>query len=304
MRPLAGKTALVTGAARGIGRAIALRLAAKGVRLALADRDPLGLAQTQRDTQRSGVESVSLLCDLSRAEEIDSLVGDLLDRWAGVDLLVNNAGVAYYGPAHTMPRDEADHLLAVNLKAPVRLTAGLLPAMLARPESHVLNVCSVLGLVGMPRVALYCASKHGLVGYSESLRVEYGRQGLGVTTLCPGFVRTELIDEASGNQSGRPARRPPALFCVTTDNVARAAVRGVERNRRRVVVDPVGRWVRGAMTAVPGVFDWMHSLGKSRRVSKKQAELRALSSDRDEALRLKLGLPSKKTAPSRDRLAA
>ncbi len=302
MRSLAGKTTLVTGAARGIGRAIALRLAAGGMRVALADCDAAGLARTQAEIESLSGEAVPMQCDLTDSRQIERLVGQLLDRWAGVDLLVNNAGVAHYGVTHEMTATETDRLLAVNLLAPVQLTQALLPSMLARPEAHVLNVCSVLGLAVMPRVSAYCASKHALVGFSESLRVEYGRQGLGVTTLCPGFVRTDLIDEASAPTDGKPLRRPPALFCVSIDRVARAAVRAVERNRRRVVVDPAGRIVRGAMALLPGVFDWMHSLGRFKRVARKRAELLALHEDIDEALRLKLASSSKPTP--RARLAA
>lgn len=286
MRPLAGKTALVTGAARGIGRAIALRLAGRGMRLALADRDVLGLAAARREIERLGVEAIACPTDLCEPNQVDELAELVLDRWSGVDLLVNNAGVAHYGPTHEMAEEDLQRMLAVNLLSPIRLTRALLPSLRARPEAHVLNVCSVLGLAPMPRVAAYCTTKHGLVGFGDSLRIEYGRQGLGVTTLCPGFVRTPLLDEAV--ESSEKKRRPPALVCVSIDRVARAAVRGVERNRRRVVVDPVGRVVRGAMSLMPGVFDRLFALGRAKRIAQKREELAALSPDEAVALRMKL----------------
>lgn len=286
MRQLAGKTALVTGAARGIGRAIALKLAGRGMRLALADRDVVGLAATRRDIEAMGSEAVACPTDLTDPTQVDHLATEVLDRWAGVEVLVNNAGIAYYGPTHEMAEADLQCLLAVNLLAPIQLTRALLPSLRARPEAHVLNVCSVLGLTPMTRTSAYCATKHGLVGFSESLRIEYGRQGLGVTTLCPGFVRTPLLDDAVEDQEAR--RGPPALLCVSIDRVARAAVRGIERNRRRVVVDPVGRIVRGAMSLAPELFDWMHTLGRGKRVAQKRAELAALAADESVALRLKL----------------
>ncbi|MEQ8847824.1 SDR family NAD(P)-dependent oxidoreductase [Botrimarina sp.] len=282
MRPLTGKTALVTGAARGIGRAIALRLADKGVRLALADRDVAGLARVRSAVEARGARAVVLPCDLAHADAVERLADDLLRRWAGVDLLVNNAGVAYHGATDRCPLDRQERLVAVNLLAPMRLTSRLLPALLARPEAHVLFVASVLGLTPMPRVAAYCATKHALVGYAACLRGEYGRSGLGVTTLCPGFVRTPIIEEAA-DQPGR--REPPAWACVTIDRVARAAVAGVERNRRCVVVDPVGRWVRGAMAAAPGMVDWLNLLGRGRRVAAKRRRLALLDTDPEAALR-------------------
>lgn len=303
MRQLAGKTAMVTGAARGIGRAIALQLAARHMRVVLVDRDQVGLEQTRRAAGQLGVDSLSYRCDLTDASQIQELVDWSLQHWAGVDLLVNNAGVAHYGPTHEHKPAAAENLLAVNLHAPVRLTYGLLPAMLARPEAHVLNVCSVLGLTPMPRVALYCASKHGLVGFSESLRAEYGRQGLGVTTLCPGFVRTELVSKAVAPASDKSVRQPPAIFCVTAERVARAAVRGVQRNRKRVVVDPMGRWVRAAISAAPQFFDWMYALGRSRRVEKKRRVLSDLHHNEQDALKIQLGIPESSSSSTHRRAA-
>lgn len=291
MRPLAGKTALVTGAARGIGRAIALRLAGRGMRLALADRDQVGLATTHRDLERLGVEAVACPTDLCDPIQVDELAEQVLDRWSGVDLLVNNAGIAHYGPTHEMGEDDLQRLLRVNLLAPIQLTRALLPSLRARPEAHLLNVCSVLGLTPMPRVSAYCTTKHGLVGFSDSLRIEYGRQGLGVTTLCPGFVKTPLLEAAVEGNRSQPT--PPAIVCVSMDRVAGAAVRGVERNRSRVVVDPVGRLVRGAMNVMPGVFDRLYALGRAKRIEQKRAELAALDADQAVALRLKLSRPSR-----------
>lgn len=290
MRPLRGKTALVTGAAGGIGRAIALRLARKGVCLALADCQPFGLAETKRDAARLGAEATDFFCDVADPAQVSAVTAALHDRWAGVDLLVNNAGVTYHGATHGMPSDEWDRLLAINLRSHVQFTAELLPAMLARPEAHVLNVCSVLGLAGMPRVTAYCTTKFAMVGFSESLRAEYGRVGLGVTALCPGFVKTGLFDAARPTPGGGKAKTPPAWLCVDAERVANRAVRAIERNQRRVVVDPVGRLIHGTKRLVPGVFDRLLSIGRGRRIAKKRAKLASLSSDPLTALRLKLGI--------------
>ena len=293
MRKLSDKTALVTGAAGGIGRAIALRLADEGVRLALLDRNPFGLAATRRDTERIGVETVEYVCDVADREEVSAVTDELLDRWAGVDILVNNAGVTYHGPTHTMPADEWDRLLAINLEAPVQFTRELLPSLLARPEAHVLNVCSVLGTSGMPRVAAYCTTKFAMVGFSESLRAEYGRVGLGVTALCPGFVDTGLFSAARPETEGGETKAPPAWLCVTPERVADLAVRAIRRNKQRVVIDPLGRPVYALKRLVPGLFDKILALGKGKRTAKKRQELTALSLDREQAIRLRLGLAEK-----------
>ncbi len=293
MRPLAGKSALVTGAAGGIGRAIAMRLAEKGVRLALVDRDPFGLAATRRDAERVGVETLEYVCDVARREEVTNVTQEVIDRWAGVDLLVNNAGVTYHGPTHTMPAEEWDRLIAINLNSHVQFTCELLPSLLARPEAHVLNVCSVLGLSGMPRVAAYCTSKFAMVGFSESLRAEYGRVGLGVTALCPGFVRTGLFSAARPEREGGETKSPPAWLCVTPERVADRAVRAIERNEQRTVIDPRGRAIYAVKQFAPRFFDTILALGRSKRIARKERELIALSLDREQAIRLRLGLAEK-----------
>lgn len=299
MRPLTGKTALVTGAARGIGRAIALRLAEKRVRLALCDIDPFGLNATRNDALALGAECHTLCGDLTAAEDLSGLVESVLDRWAGVDLLVNNAGVTYHGATHTMPEEEWRRLLEINLHAPIDLTQRLLPALLARPEAHVLNVCSVLGLSGMPRVTAYCTTKFALVGYSESLRAEYGRVGLGVTALCPGFVKTGLFGAARPEHEGGQTKTPPEWLCTTSERVARCAVRAVERDRSRVVIDPIGRPIHTLKRAAPSLFDWLLALGRGKRVERKRRELDAISADTHEALRVRLGLDSPDSRPLR-----
>lgn len=298
MRPLTGKTALVTGAARGIGRAIAVRLAQKGMRLALADRDVAGLAAVRRQVDRLGADAIVLPCDLARADSVDQLAARLLDHSGGVDLLVNNAGVAHHGPTDRSEPAAQERLIAVNFLAPIRLTRALLPSLLIRPEAHVVFVSSVLGLTPMPRVAAYCGTKSGLIGYAGALRAEYGRSGLGVTTLCPGFVRTPLIEEASQTPTGR---RPPAALCVSVDRVARCAVRGIERNQRMVVVDPVGRWVRIGMAMMPGPIDWMYALGRGKRVTAKRRALAELHPDPETALRIALSdsIPQAERRPPR-----
>ena len=290
MKRLTDKTALVTGAGRGIGRAIALHLAEEGVRLALHDINRFELASTGRDARQLGAEATEYCGDISSSEEQDDLVRSLHDQWAGVDLLVNNAGVTYHGATHTMPLDEWERLIDINLRAPVRLTQSLLPALLARPEAHVLNVCSVLGLSGMPRVTAYCTTKFAMVGYSESLRAEYGRVGLGVTALCPGFVKTGLFGAARPEHDGHAPKAPPEWMCVSAERVARRAIKAVRRNDARVVLDPTGRPLHGAKRLFPTVFDALLSIGRGRRMAKKARELDVISPDRTEALRVRLGL--------------
>lgn len=289
MRQLAAKRALVTGAASGIGRAIALRLAAQKVDLLLADINQVGLARTALDARAAGVEVHAAHCDIAQTADIESLIAEAVDRWAGVDILVNNAGVTYYGITHQMPESEWDRLLAINLHGQLHLTRGLLKWMLARPQAHVLNVCSILGLVGLPRVTAYCTTKFAMVGFSESLRSEYGRQGLGVTALCPGFVSTNLFTAARPMPGGHTPKQPPRFMCATADSVARRAVRAIRGNHRRVVMEPFARLSWAAKCYAPTPLDWALRLGAWKRVRGKAARLESLSHDPTTAIRLAVG---------------
>lgn len=270
MKQLQGKRALITGAASGIGRAIALELAAEGMHLLLADKDCLGMQRTADDVTTHGLDVRTQYYDAACSESVIALARGAQRLRGGIDLLVNNAGVAYHGPTDAMSREHFDRLMAINLHSHLLLTQELLPTLLARREVHILNVCSILGLVGLPKVSAYNTAKFALVGYSESLRSEYGPQGVGVTALCPGLVRTRLFDSAiSGDSTKR--KQPPTWATTTPDRVAKVAVRSIKRNRGVVVVEPLARTLHLLRRFVPGLLEFALRLGSHRRVEKRVA---------------------------------
>lgn len=264
MKSIRGKRALVTGAASGIGREIARQLALEGAHVYLLDIDETGLGEVVRDAQVCGVEAVADRCDLTQPGQITAAISALLSRWGGVDILVNNAGVAYYGPTDKMTVAQWDWVLGVNLLAPIQITRELLPTLLARPDAHILNVCSIAGLIAGPRTSAYHVSKFGLVGLTESLRAEYGRRGLGVTALCPGPVRTKLYSSAAAGKK-RPVPVPPAWLCVSAERVGMAAVRAIRRNDRLVLMTPVAHLLFNAKRFAPGFIDWLNHVGRRRK---------------------------------------
>ncbi len=274
MREIRGKTALVTGAASGIGRAISLRLAEEGATLFLIDIDEKGLASTAADARSHGVEVVTRRCNVAESSEVSATVTEALSRWNGVDILVNNAGITYYGKIERMSADHWDRLMRINLLSHIQFTRELLPSLLERQEAHVLNVCSVLGLVGMPKVGAYCASKFGMVGFSEALRNELGRLGLGVTALCPGFVKTNLFTNAPLEAKAEEHKLPPNAICTTPERVANAAIKAIYRNRRLVVMEPFARLMYATKRFAPWVLDIIFHLGKRKRVARKMASLK------------------------------
>lgn len=270
MRNLEQKRALVTGAASGIGKAIALELAGAGVNLLLADRDQVGMLKVAGELRELGGEVEVKHYDAADAETIVALAKFAEQLPGEIDILVNNAGVTYRGPTDRMEVAHWERMLEINLHAPIRLTHELLPTLLAKRDCHILNVCSVLGLVGLPKVCAYNTAKFGLVGYTESLRTEYGPQGVGVTALCPGLVRTNLFN-ASMSNGHEKQKNPPRWTTTTPERVAQAAVKAIRRNRGRVVMEPVARAMYTAKRMVPGLLDWALLLGKRRNTEKRLA---------------------------------
>lgn len=279
MQSLRNKNALVTGAAAGIGRAIALRLAREGAHLYLLDVQEPGLASVVSEARRVGVSAIGRYCDVSQPRQITQSVIDALVRYGKIDVLVNNAGITYYGDTESMSAGDADRLVAINLLAPIQFTRELLPVLLAQPEAHVLNVASFFGLVGTRKLALYTASKFGLVGFSESLRAEYGRHGLGVTALCPGFVDTNLFDTAPRGVDRQSNKRPPQWLLTTPEKIAARAVRSIYRNRAVEVTQPYAKLAYFTKRFFPGVLDWANHL------SRKKASARADAGRREESSR-------------------
>src|SRR5262245_26251126 len=193
-KPTSGKVALVTGAACGIGRALAEELGRRGAALVLADIDEEGLARAGAEAKAQGAQAEIAPADVARAEDVARLAKAALGAFGRVDLLFNNAGVAVAGPVHETKLDDWEWIVGVNLWGPIRLTHALLPQMIARGSGHVVNTASLAGLVGAPGMAAYSLTKFGLVGFSESLRLEVSGRGVDVTVVCPGYVRTDLVN--------------------------------------------------------------------------------------------------------------
>jgi short-subunit dehydrogenase len=275
MRNIRGKKALVTGVASGIGRAVALRLAREGVDLYLVDLNEAGLAETAAECRTHGVTVLTRTCDVGAANQVSGTVADILGRWGGVDILINNAGITYYGRTDQMSAEHWDQVLRVNLHSHLQFTRELLPSLLARPEAHVVNVCSMFGLVGMPKLAAYCTTKFALVGFSDALRAEYGRDGLGVTALCPGFVKTNLFTSAPLPEKSKGHKIPPGFFSTTPERVASAVVKAIRRNKRLVIVEPFARLLCALKRFTPGLVDFALHLGKRKRIARKTAKLDA-----------------------------
>ena len=178
--------------------------------------------------------------------------------------LVNNAGVTYYGHTEEMSAEQCERLLAINLHAPLHFTRLLLPSLLSRPEAHILNIASFFGLIGTRKLAAYTASKFGLVGLSESLRAEYARTNLGVTTLCPGFVDTGLFATALRGNNLATHKQPPAWMLTTPEKIADRAIRAIQRDDALVVMQSYAKLAYYAKRFFPGLIDFANHLSRKR----------------------------------------
>jgi len=272
MRKLNGKKALITGAASGIGRAIALRLAREGVDLYLIDVNDVDLAETVSAAKSLGGDVIGRRCDVAISGDISTTLIDVKQRWGTPDILINNAGVCYHGPTIKMSPDQWERQLAINLHAPIQFTRELLPDLLALPEAHVVNIASVYGLVASARSCAYHTAKFGLVGFTEALRMEYGRRGLGVSCICPGFVATKFFESSDRANNDRPRRQPPRFICTTPDKVANRVVKAIRRDQRMVVITPLAHLMHWTKRLAPWFVDLIHRIGRRGKM-KRQAQL-------------------------------
>jgi 3-oxoacyl-[acyl-carrier protein] reductase len=220
---LEGKVAVVTGASRGIGAAVARRLAERGVRLGLASRsgDDLGLADV-----------VAMPCDVRDRAQVERLVDATAERFGGLDILVANAGVGAYGPLVELSPEHLDEMVDVNVKGVLYAAAAAVPHLLARGGGDVVSLASEAGRRGLPNEAVYCASKFAQVGFTRALDHELRPHGIRCTNVCPGGVATDFaLDEGRG--------RPPEALAgmMSAEEVADVVLFVLERPRGHRVLE-------------------------------------------------------------------
>jgi len=195
---LKNKTAIVTGASRGIGLAIAKALAREGVRLGLLSRS------------KPGIGGEFIACDLADLDKIPGAVRHLVERLGTVDFLINNAGIFLEKPVPEIQLADWERILRVNVTAPFLLTREILPGMIARRQGRIINVSSTSGSQGYLHQSAYCASKHALLGFARSLAMEVKQHGIHIYNLCPGGVDTDFIKDTHLGErlKGQPMINP------------------------------------------------------------------------------------------------
>jgi NAD(P)-dependent dehydrogenase (short-subunit alcohol dehydrogenase family) len=189
---LQGRVGIVTGAASGIGRATALRLASEGAHLLLADIQPADTAIAE--IRAIGAEAAYHRTDVSINSDLESLIGFAVEQFGGLDFLVNNAGIALIKTVLETSEEEWDRVMAVNLKSIFLACRAAIPVLRGRPGAAIVNIASELGLVGADSAAAYCASKGGVIQLTRAMAIDHARDGIRINAVCPGPVETPLLE--------------------------------------------------------------------------------------------------------------
>jgi NAD(P)-dependent dehydrogenase (short-subunit alcohol dehydrogenase family) len=225
MYDLRGRVAVVTGAASGLGRAMAEQFAAAGMRVVLADIDAPGVAEAADGLATRGHEAHAIVTDVSRYEDVERLANETFDRFGAVHVLCNNAGVVKNARVWALTLDDWKWVLDVDLWSVIYGVRVFVPRMIAQKEGgHVVNTASMTGLLPMPKLAAYSTAKSGVVALSESLQYDLDAEGcdIGVSVFCPGYIATRITDSA---------RNRPASFADTAASSGPRTVANVQATR-------------------------------------------------------------------------
>jgi short-subunit dehydrogenase len=251
-----GRRIILTGASEGIGRALALELAARGARLALAARDRDRLESLTQECRGRGGDALAVPTDVTNQQDLEWLVAETLKTFGGIDTVVHNAGITMWSRFDALADLSIfERIMEVNYLAPVRLTALTLPH-LKQSRGLIVAVASLSGLTGVPERTGYAASKHAMIGFFDSLRIELVGSGVDVSVIAPDFVVSEIHRRAVG-PDGEPLGTSPMMQSkiMTAEECARQIVRAMEKRQRLLLMSTRGKLGRWLKLLAPSVID-------------------------------------------------
>jgi short-subunit dehydrogenase len=258
--PIKGGVAVITGAASGIGAALAVNLAGRGANLAIADRNAAGLAATAARARALGVTVSEHVLDVTDTEALEAFPEAVLAAHGRVTMLVNNAGVALMGNVDQVSMADFEWLMSINFWAPVRLTKAFLFALHREPAAHIVNISSVFGIIAPPGQAAYCAAKFAIRGFSESLRHELIDSTVSLTVVHPGGVRTAIADNARLSQGIDPEEAKAAtaefnkLLKTTPEEAGEVIAKAIEKRSPRLLIGGDARMIDRIQRIFPGTY--------------------------------------------------
>jgi NAD(P)-dependent dehydrogenase (short-subunit alcohol dehydrogenase family) len=259
---LAGRRVFITGAASGIGRALAVAAAADGAEVFLTDINAVALAETAAEIEKAGGRvGCAKAADVSSYEQVRALADEIHSDGTSMDLVMNVAGIAIWGTVENLEHRQWQRTVDINLMGPIHVIECFVPPMIAaRRGGHLVNVSSAAGLIGIPWHAAYSASKFGIRGVSEVLRFDLHRHGIGVSVVCPGAVDTgltETIEVAGVDTSSAQFGRLRARFrkhAATPEQAARTIFAGVRRNRYLIYTSWDIRAIHEIQNRIPPLY--------------------------------------------------
>jgi len=244
MKTLADKVAAVTGAASGIGRALATNLAAKGCHLAISDVNEQGLEETSNLVADKNVRVTTHIVDVADREQVYQYADDVVQQHGKVNIIINNAGVAVGDSIEEVSYEDFEWIVNINFWGVVYGTKAFLPHLKKEPEGHVVNISSINGIIPNPLNGPYCSTKFAVKGFTETLSQEMKGTSVGVTVVHPGGIGTDIVRNARIRRHINPNKTPDQLAADFDENVvrntadfaARTIIAGIEKNKQRVLV--------------------------------------------------------------------
>jgi NADP-dependent 3-hydroxy acid dehydrogenase YdfG len=252
---LQDKNALVTGAAGGIGQAVAVELARHGAQLSLVDINESGLEETLEQVEALGRRCLTIRADVADKGQVQHAAEAAIKEYGHLDLLVNNAGVTLIGEVGDYTIEDWEWIVGINLWGTIYGLHYVLPHMIERKSGHIVNVASAAGLIAMPANAAYCATKFGIVGLSEVLRAELARHNIGVTVICPAGIVTEF--EKNARVKGWSKFKPGNFvksYGRTPEGVAKKIVSAIEKDKFLVIIGAEARLLYAIKRFFPRLY--------------------------------------------------
>ena len=243
---LSGKTALVTGAAQGIGRDIALGLAADGADLAICDVNLEAAQKTAADIQAKGRKTMALKANVASSADVTAMIDQVAEKFGKIDLLVNNAGITRDGLIIRMKEEDWDLVLSINLKGAFNCTKAALKYMTKQRTGTIINIASIVGAMGNAGQANYVASKAGLIGLTKTIAREYANRNITANAVAPGFIDTAMTQALSENVRAELTKQIPIGRLGTSEDVANAV---------RFLASPSAAYITGQVIHVNGGMD-------------------------------------------------
>jgi NAD(P)-dependent dehydrogenase (short-subunit alcohol dehydrogenase family) len=264
---LDGKKAVITGAASGLGRSLATTLAEEGWRIGIVDIDDAGAKETLELVKRAGGSGETFHADVSDPEEVTAFADHFFERWSGVDLLINNAGVAVAGIVGDIPLEDWDWIFGISFWGMLYGCHEFIPRMKAQGKGHIVNVASAAGLISLMDMGPYNTAKAAVISLSETLRMELAPYNIGITVACPVFFKTNLLDDMRYTDEWERewAQSTFDNARMTSDEVARRIISAAKKDRLYIIPQLSGRFLWLLKRLMPetyySVFRLLNSAG-------------------------------------------